>query len=312
MFRTRQTSVAAVLLLTVGSAQVTHADPALQQANTESSSARSKWVTVGTVTGLTVVSLISSATFNALTGSDAGGCIFGDVTYDSGCKNQYKKEAVGFLVAGSVLGVVALGIGFGWRTSKPAPKPVVVLPPKLPVSPPRDLPTDPHLLPPPPLPPDQDQDGVAVQKDLCPRAAGRESDPKRSGCPLPDISDAIEQVNDLFIIRTNRIRFSADWNTVDESDDSSLRTIRRLAQHLATKDATEWQALSYVYDSGKVKLTLRRRSQEQAGAVLTALKKQNPNLKFSTRVVGQGNAVSIALGNTEDNHIVFCSREPCL
>lgn len=153
MFGTRQASLAVAFLLTVGSAQVAHADPPPQQANTDGSTARAKWVTFGVVTGLAGASLISSVSFNHSTGSDAGGCIFGDVTYASGCKNQYTKEAVGFLVAGSVLGAVALGIGFGWKTSKPAPKQVVVVPPTSPVNSPEDPPKDPLVLPPPPVDP---------------------------------------------------------------------------------------------------------------------------------------------------------------
>lgn len=173
----------------------------------------------------------------------------------------------------------------------------------------------PALIPPAPiktLPPDQDQDGVADQKDFCPRAAaGKEPDPKRPGCPLPDISDAIEQVNDLFVIRTNRLRFSNDGKTVDESDDSSRRIIKLLAQYLADKNATEWQALSYNYQSGKAELTLRKISQYHAIAVLAALTKQDTNLKLSSHPVGQGNAVSIALSNTKDSHIVFCHGKSC-
>lgn len=152
MFGTRPAALAVALLFTVDSAQVAHANPLQQQANTEGRAARSKWVTFGVVTGLAGGSLISSAAFNARTGSDAGGCTFGDVTYDSGCKNQYKKESVGFLIAGLVLGGVALGIGFGWKTSKPAAKPVVNPPPKPPETPPKDQnnPEGPPVQPQPP------------------------------------------------------------------------------------------------------------------------------------------------------------------
>lgn len=162
------------------------------------------------------------------------------------------------------------------------------------------------------VPPDQDQDGIADPKDLCPRsAAGKEPDPNRPGCPLPDISDAIEQVSDLFVIRTNRLRFSGNGNTIDESDGSSQRIIKLLARYLTDKKDAEWQALGYAYQSGIVDLTLRRISQEQATAVLNALRKQNSNLRLSPRVVGQGKAVSIALSNTQDNHIVLCSGQSC-
>lgn len=162
------------------------------------------------------------------------------------------------------------------------------------------------------VPPDQDQDGVLDHEDICPRsAAGKEPDPKRPGCPLADVSTAIEQVSDLFVIRTNRLRFSGNWNSVDESDDSSQRIIKLLARYLAGRKDAEWQALGYAYQAGKSEVTLRVVSQVQATAVLNALRKQNSDLRLSSRVVGQGNAASIALSDTQADHIVLCSRKSC-
>lgn len=146
MIGTRQASLALALLLTVGSAQVAYADPP-QQANADGSRARAKWATFGVVTGLAGASLISSLAFNSATGLDAGGCIFGDVTYTSSCKHQYKTESVAFLATGLVLGTAAIAIGLAWKTSKPAAKQAVVLSPMSPVNPP----DDPLVLPPPPV-----------------------------------------------------------------------------------------------------------------------------------------------------------------